>query len=154
MSVVLDPLNIFLYFNNTLTPVKAKKLHSFCLTRSIRFIAAFTKEHNDNYRCHCFKCLTCRLLIGVLLSRGQKKLLFIVDSKNCLTVTNMIIQHDYSWLYFREKIDLIQNLSDVSSSFLAIQEFHEFSEVTRRVNPSHKTLNVLGRLSEERIGGE
>ena len=96
MSVVLHPLNIFLYFNNTLTPVKAKKLHSFCLARSIRFIAAFTKGHNDNYRCHCFKCLTSRLLIGVLLSRGHKKLLFIVDSKNYLTVTNMIIQHDYS----------------------------------------------------------
>ena len=45
-------------------------------------------------------------------------------------------------------------MSDVSSSFLAIQEFHEFSEVIRRVNRSHKTLNVLGRLREERIGGE
>ena len=61
MSVVVHPTNIFLYFDNFLNPDKAKKLHSFCIARSIRYIATLIKGHSDSYRCHCFKCLLCRL---------------------------------------------------------------------------------------------
>ena len=88
MSVVVHLTNIFLYFDNFLNPDKAKKPHSFCIARSIRYIAALIKGHSDSYRCNCFKCLACKFLISVMLSSGHKKLLYIVNSKNFMFVTN------------------------------------------------------------------
>ena len=84
MPVMVHPTNIFLYFDNFLSPDKAKNLHSFCIARSIRYIATLIKGHSDSYRCHCFKCLVYRLLISVLSSGGRKKLLNIVNSKNVM----------------------------------------------------------------------
>ena len=88
ISVAVDPINIFLYFDTSLNPDKVKKLHSFCIAKSIRYIATLIKRHSDSYRCHCFKCLLCRLLISVLLSRGHKRLLYIVNGKNYLYISN------------------------------------------------------------------
>ena len=88
LSVVVHPTNIFLYFDNFLNPDKVKKLHSFCIARSICYIATLIKGHRDSYKCHCFKCLVCRLLVSVLLSRSHKKLLYILDGKNYLYISN------------------------------------------------------------------
>ena len=88
MSVVVHPTIIFSYFDNFLNPDKSKKLHSFCIATSIRYIATLIKGHSDSYICHCFKCLVCRLLISVLLSRGHKRLLHIVAGKNYLHISN------------------------------------------------------------------
>ena len=93
MSVVVHPTNIFLYFDNFLNPEKAKKLHSFCIAKSIRYIATLIKVQSDSYRCHCFRCLVCRLLISEVLSAGHKKLLYIVDGKNYLYISNEIISN-------------------------------------------------------------
>ena len=88
MSVVVHPTNIFLYFDNFLDPAKTKKLHSFCIARSIHYAVTLIKGHKDGYRCHCFKCLVCRLSISKLLSRGHKRLSYIVNGKNYLYISN------------------------------------------------------------------
>ena len=88
MSAVVHLRNIFLYFDNHLNYAKAKNLHSFCIAR---YIATLIKGHSKSYKCCCFKCLVCRLLISILLSRGHKKLLNIVTSKNYMFVTNKYI---------------------------------------------------------------
>ena len=89
--VVVHPEHIFLYFNNHLNYPKAKNLHSFYLARLIRYIFSLIKGHNNSYKCHCFKCLVCRILIGVLFSRGHKKLFTIVANSNYLFITNKSI---------------------------------------------------------------
>ena len=88
MSVVVHPENIFLYFDNHLSYPKAKNLHSFCIIRSIRYIVSLIRGHNSSYKCHCFKCRVCRLLISTIFSRGHKKLLLIVTSRNYIFVTD------------------------------------------------------------------
>ena len=91
MSAVVHPENIFLYLKNHLNHAKAKNLHRFCLARSIRYIFSLIKGHNISYKCHCFKCLVCRMLRGVLFSRGHKKLLSTVTNRNYMFITNKTI---------------------------------------------------------------
>ena len=81
MSVIIHPRDIFLYFNNFLEEEKAKKLQSFCVVQSIRYIASQTKGHNKEYKCLCFKCRVFQSLISILLSRVQKNILCIVIKK-------------------------------------------------------------------------
>ena len=81
MPVISHPRDIFLNFNNFLEEEKAKKLQSFCVVRSIRYIASQTKGHNKEYKCFCFKCRVFQSLISILLSRGQKNILCIVNKK-------------------------------------------------------------------------
>ena len=94
MSVNVHPKNIFLYFDNYLDYLKAKNLHSFCIAQSIRYISSKIRDHSSNYKCYCFKCLVCWLLMTVLISRGHLKLLLIVTSRNYMFVPNQYIS-DY-----------------------------------------------------------
>lgn len=71
-------MNIFMYFDNVVDPFKAHKLHSFCVARSIYHVTTLIQGHGKEYKCHCFKCLICRLLMRTLLSRKHKKLLYNV----------------------------------------------------------------------------
>ena len=79
MSVVVHATNIFLHFDKFLNPAKAKNLYSFCIARSICYIANLING---------FKCLVCRVLISMLPSRGHKRLLYIVNRKNYLYISN------------------------------------------------------------------
>ena len=88
MSVVVHATNIFLHFDKFLNPAKAKNLYSFCIARSICYIANLINGHSNCYRCDCFKCLVCRVLISMLPSRGHKSLLYIVNRKNYLYISN------------------------------------------------------------------
>ena len=72
MSVVVHPTKIFDYFNNILDQDKAKQLHSFCVVRSICYIATLITDHGNNYRCFCFKCRICRLLIKYCFLEGME----------------------------------------------------------------------------------
>ena len=82
MSLVIHPTNIFQYFDNVDDQEKVKQLLSFCIARSIRHVVLLIHGHSDNYRCHCFSCLICRLLVETLLSRRHEKLLQIVKKDN------------------------------------------------------------------------
>lgn len=49
------------------------------------------RSHSSTYKCHCFKCLACPMLMTVLISRGHLKLLSIVTSSNYLSIRNQYI---------------------------------------------------------------
>lgn len=83
--------NIFLYFDNYLDYAKAKNVHSFSIARSIRYIVTKIRGHSLSYKCHCFKCLVCRLLMTELISREHLKLLLIVTARNYMFITNKFI---------------------------------------------------------------
>lgn len=91
MSADVHPSNILLHFDNHLNYLKAKNLHSLCIAQSIQYIYSKTGVHSSDYKCRCFKCLVCRMLLSVLISRGHLKLLLIVTCKNYMYVANQNI---------------------------------------------------------------
>ena len=68
---IIPPSKTIEYFDNIIDQNKAKNLHSICIARSIRFLMENVRGHNDHYRCQCFKCRVCRLLMNELLSRKK-----------------------------------------------------------------------------------
>ena len=120
MSVDVHPKIIFLYFDNHLNYLKAKNLHLFCVAGSIRYVSSKTRSHSSNYKCHCFKCLVCRLLLTILVSSGRMKLLLIVTSRNYLSITNQYIYDSLE--------HILEHILEVSSKLGSIQQFCEFSE--------------------------
>ena len=90
MSVNIYPCNILLYLDSYLCYSKAKSLRSLCAARCICYIATQTRRHNSEYKCYCFKCRICRLLIYVLFSREHLKLVSIVTASNYLVCEKYI----------------------------------------------------------------
>ena len=82
MSIDVYPKNIFMYFDKSQAKKKpkAKNLHSIWIARTVRYIGSKIREHSKDYKCHCFKCLVCRMLLTVLISRGHLNLLLILPS--------------------------------------------------------------------------
>ena len=69
MPLKIDPTKVLDYFNNMVDPSTATQLHSFSIGRSICHLAVQTDGHSLHYRCHCFSCGICRILLTMLLSR-------------------------------------------------------------------------------------
>ena len=45
MSINIHPVNVFLYFDNHVCYWKAKRLHSLCVARYIRYVCSQTRRH-------------------------------------------------------------------------------------------------------------
>ena len=133
--------NIFLYFDNYLDYAKAKNVHSFSIARSIRYIVTKIRGHSLSYKCHCFKCLVCRLLMTELISREHLKLLLIVTARNYMFITNKFIFDSLE----KKGIEVVENILDVSSKLSSIQQFCEFSE------DIHKITKCSGNCCNIRI---
>ena len=97
MSINIRPTDIFLYFDNHVCYLKAKRIRSLCVARCIRYIATQTRRHNSEYKCYCFKCHIWQMLIYVLFSRGHLRLMFIIMPNNFL------VSEKYICDFFRKK---------------------------------------------------
>ena len=62
MPVIVYSSNISSYFNNIIDATKLNDLHSYSIAVSLHYLSTEIKGHNDNSRCHCFKCLVYRSL--------------------------------------------------------------------------------------------
>ena len=97
MSNNIHPVNVFLYFDNHVCYWKAKRLHSLCVARYIRYVCSQTRRHNSEYKCYCFKCHLARMLLQVLSSRRHLRLMSIV------TMGNYLVSYRYFCDFFGKK---------------------------------------------------
>ena len=126
MSAVVHPKNIFIYFDNNLNYAKVKNLHSFCIVQSVWYIATKINGHSNNYSCCCLKCLLCRLLLSILLSRGHKQLLSIVTCRNFMFVTNKCIYNSLGqrqWALCRKLLRFPKKLAGFRNYVSVLEEF-------------------------------
>ena len=80
MPVIVYLSNISSYFNNIIAATKLNDFHSYSIAVSLHYLSTEIKGHNDNYQCHCFKCLVYRSLWKTLLSGGYENIIFIKSS--------------------------------------------------------------------------
>ena len=85
---IIPPSKTIEYFDNIIDQNKAKNLHSICIARSIHFLVENVPGHNDHYRCQCFKCRVCRLLVNELLSRKYFSFLKYINKSTFIIVKN------------------------------------------------------------------
>ena len=81
MSIVVQSMNIFPYFDNLVDPTKANNLHFYCIATSLHHISTIIKTDGENYRRHCFKFLFYCLLVRTLLSKGYKDIVYLFNGK-------------------------------------------------------------------------
>ena len=74
------------YFCDIVDQNKAKKLHSICIARCIRFLVEHVRGHNGKLPFHCFKCRICRVLMNELLSRKDFNLLKVIKKDTFIIV--------------------------------------------------------------------
>ena len=91
MSLNIEPIKVFDYFNNMVDPSRARQLDFFSIARSICYLAVQIDGHSLHYHCHCFSCRICRILLTMLLFRNHRKLLQIVKKTNYLYITDDFI---------------------------------------------------------------
>lgn len=84
MSINIHPTEVVLNFDNHVCYLKAKRLRSLFVARCIPHIATQTRRHTSEYKCYCFKCHICQMLIYVLFSRGHLRLMSITTPNNFL----------------------------------------------------------------------
>ena len=62
MSILVQPYNIFKYFESVVNPAKAENLDVFSIAVALQHNSEVFKEHSKGYCCYCFKCRIYRLL--------------------------------------------------------------------------------------------
>ena len=84
----INPEQVFHYFNNIISYMKAKKLTFMTTAKCICYITVEIVEHNKNYDCGSFRCQICKTLISVLVERERIKLILFVDNSNYKTISD------------------------------------------------------------------